>query len=90
MSPAAVAAAAGYVADGNAGGAGHIEAALSFYKALKVYPQPKDLIQIYETAVPKDVLAILAEMVAQDSSLNLGASFTKSSKGSESDTGSVE
>lgn len=30
-----------------------MEAALCFYKALKVYPQPKDLINIYDKTVPK-------------------------------------
>ena len=52
-----------------------MEAALAFYKALKVYPQPKDLISIYDKTVPKDILEVLAEMVAFDSSLKLG-SFT--------------
>ncbi|KAJ5690853.1 mitochondrial import receptor subunit (Tom20) [Penicillium macrosclerotiorum] len=56
-------------------GSDQIEAALAFYKALKVYPQPKDLISIYDKTVPKEVLEILAEMVAMDSGLKLG-SFT--------------
>lgn len=30
-----------------------VEAALCFYKALKVYPQPKELINIYDKTVPK-------------------------------------
>lgn len=30
-----------------------IEAALAFYKGLKVYPQPGDLITIYDKTVPK-------------------------------------
>ena len=44
---------------------------------MKVYPQPKDLIAIYDKTVPKDVLEILAEMVAMDAGLKLG-SFTGS------------
>ncbi|KAJ5102405.1 mitochondrial import receptor subunit (Tom20) [Penicillium alfredii] len=56
-------------------GSNQIEAALAFYKALKVYPQPKDLISIYDKTVPKEVLEILAEMVAMDAGLKLG-SFT--------------
>ena len=56
-------------------GSSQIEAALAFYKALKVYPQPKDLISIYDKTVPKEVLEILAEMVAMDAGLKLG-SFT--------------
>ena len=34
-------------------GSDPVEAALSFYKALKVYPQPRDLIPIYDKTVPK-------------------------------------
>lgn len=61
----------------------HIEAALAFYKALKVYPQPKDLIAIYDKTVPKDVLEILAEMVALDAGLKVG-SFTGEGGGADS------
>jgi import receptor subunit TOM20 len=98
-------------------GTDNVEAALCFYKALKVYPQPSDLITIYDKTgsyflrfrfeteswrfillpslpvetwwhlclpnlkesrlilqniVPKPVLDILAEMIAADSSLNVG------------------
>ncbi|PGH17423.1 hypothetical protein AJ80_04793 [Polytolypa hystricis UAMH7299] len=60
-----------------------IEAALCFYKALKVYPQPKDLISIYDKTVPKEILEILAEMVAMDPSLKLDGSFTGGDSGSE-------
>ncbi|KAI4205683.1 MAG: hypothetical protein LQ350_000180 [Teloschistes chrysophthalmus] len=51
----------------------HVEAAFSFYKALKVYPQPGDLITIYDKTVPKPVLDILADMVAFDGSLAIGS-----------------
>jgi import receptor subunit TOM20 len=69
-------------------GTNNIEAALCFYKALKVYPQPSDLITIYgpysrlqsklpltrriDKTVPKPVLDILAEMIAADSGLKVG------------------
>lgn len=46
-----------------------IEAALCFYRALKVYPQPQDLISIYDKTVPKHVLDLLAEMLAVDRSI---------------------
>ncbi|CAZ81995.1 unnamed protein product [Tuber melanosporum] len=49
-----------------------LDAALCFYKALKVYPQPKDLISIYDKTVPKNVLDILAEMIATDGSIPVG------------------
>ncbi|RDL39862.1 putative mitochondrial import receptor subunit tom-20 [Venustampulla echinocandica] len=56
-------------------GLDNLEAALCFYKALKVYPQPSDLISIYDKTVPKPVLDLLAEMIASDKDLNVG-SFT--------------
>ncbi|GAM38001.1 mitochondrial import receptor subunit [Talaromyces pinophilus] len=76
----------GQVAKGEslcAEGSDNVEAALAFYKALKVYPQPKDLISIYDKTVPKEVLEILAEMVALDTGLKLG-SFTTEGAGSDS------
>lgn len=53
-------------------GVDQVEAALCFYKALKVYPQPSDLISIYDKTVPKPVLDILAEMIATDPSVSVG------------------
>ncbi|KAI9675903.1 MAG: hypothetical protein M1829_003141 [Trizodia sp. TS-e1964] len=52
-------------------GSDSVEAALCFYKALKVYPQPRDLIGIYDRIVPKPVLDILAEMIAHDPSISV-------------------
>ncbi|CAG8936932.1 unnamed protein product [Penicillium salamii] len=42
------------------------EAAISFWKALKVYPQPQDLMGIYERTVPANILEVLAELIALD------------------------
>lgn len=67
-------------------GSDKVEAALCFYKALKVYPQPKDLISIYDKTVPKEVLEILAEMVAMDAALKLGT-FTGEGGSAESSHG---
>ncbi|KAI3332095.1 mitochondrial import receptor subunit tom-20 [Xylariaceae sp. AK1471] len=50
-----------------------MEAALAFYKALKVYPTPRDLISIYDKTVDKRVLDVLAEMIAYDKSLDLNS-----------------
>lgn len=50
------------------------EAALAFYKALKVYPTPTDLINIYDKTVDKRVLDVLAEMIAYDKNLDLEGS----------------
>ena len=52
-------------------GSSQIEAALCFYKALKVYPQPKDLISIYDKTVPKPIIDILAEMIALDPTISV-------------------
>lgn len=46
-----------------------IDAALHFYRGLKVYPTPKDLLKIYDQTVPKHVLDLLAEMIAIDPEL---------------------
>ncbi|KAI1342416.1 mitochondrial import receptor subunit tom-20 [Xylariaceae sp. FL0016] len=48
-----------------------IEAALAFYKALKVYPTPGDLISIYDKTVDKRILDVLAEMIAYDKNMDL-------------------
>ncbi|RBR17601.1 uncharacterized protein FIESC28_06425 [Fusarium coffeatum] len=45
-----------------------LESALAFYKGLKVYPAPGDLIRIYDST---PILDILAEMIAYDSSLDI-------------------
>lgn len=63
-------------------GSDQVEAALCFYKALKVYPQPSDLISIYDKTVPKPVLDILAEMIATDPSISVGR-FGGSERGSQ-------
>ncbi|KAL8949460.1 MAG: hypothetical protein Q9222_004426 [Ikaeria aurantiellina] len=68
----------------------HLDAALCFYKALKVYPQPGDLITIYDKTVPKPVLDILADMVAIDGSIpvgNFGGGFGSDAGGS---TGAID
>lgn len=54
-------------------GSDPIAAALCFYKGLKVYPEPSSLIGIYDSTVPKEILEILALMVAQDKSLKVGS-----------------
>ncbi|KAJ6007186.1 hypothetical protein N7499_000851 [Penicillium canescens] len=49
-----------------ADGSNKLEAAVAFWKALKVYPQPADLIGIYDKTVPKETLEVLAELIALD------------------------
>ncbi|KAF2473771.1 protein import receptor MAS20 [Lindgomyces ingoldianus] len=70
-------------------GADSIEAALCFYRALKVYPQPRELINIYDKTVPKPVLDVLAEMIAVDTSIPVG-SKTSSEAGSAGGIGGIE
>ncbi|KAJ9644647.1 mitochondrial import receptor subunit tom20 [Coniosporium tulheliwenetii] len=65
-----------------------IEAALCFYRALKVYPQPKELINIYDKTVPKPILDILAEMIAVDTSIPVRASSVRTGSDRGSDSGS--
>ncbi len=67
-------------------GSDPIGAALCFYKGLKVYPEPQSLIGIYDNTVPKDILEILAIMVAQDKNLKVG-NFGASSETSDSGPG---
>lgn len=41
-----------------------IEAALKFYKALAVYPNPTDIMGIYHKTLPEDVYELLVMMIA--------------------------
>ncbi|KAL9005900.1 MAG: hypothetical protein Q9188_001362 [Gyalolechia gomerana] len=68
----------------------HIEAALCFYKALKVYPQPGDLISIYDKTVPKPVLDMLAEMVAFDGKMPIGNFGGGSGSDAGGSTGAID
>jgi len=46
-----------------------MEAACSFFKALKVYPRKSELISIIDSQVKKDVLDILAVMISFDETI---------------------
>lgn len=43
-----------------------LPAALSFYRALRVYPSPVELIMIYQKTVPENVFKIVMEMTSLD------------------------
>ncbi|KAF2754603.1 protein import receptor MAS20 [Pseudovirgaria hyperparasitica] len=60
-------------------GSDPVDAASCFYRALKVYPQPRELINIYDKTVPKPVLDILAMMIAYDPSISTKAGSSASS-----------
>ncbi|CAG8673056.1 13606_t:CDS:2 [Dentiscutata erythropus] len=42
----------------------HLDAALCFYKALKVYPNPVELIMIYQKTIPEAVVNVIYEMMS--------------------------
>lgn len=46
-------------------GADNVEAALCFYRALKVYPNPRELINIYDKTVPKVCAWLLLPLPAR-------------------------
>ncbi|TID25918.1 protein import receptor MAS20 [Venturia nashicola] len=62
-----------------------LEAALCFFRALKVYPNAEELFQIYDKTVPKPILDILAEMIAYDPSMGLKGAAKKSPAATEFD-----
>ena len=41
-----------------------IDAAICFYKALAVYPNPTDILGIYQRSVPQDVYEVVVMMIA--------------------------
>ncbi|GAC97041.1 import receptor subunit tom-20 [Pseudozyma hubeiensis SY62] len=44
----------------------YLDAAAAFFRALKVYPQPVELIMIYQKAVPKEVFDTIMKIVSKD------------------------
>lgn len=51
----------------------YLPAALSFYRALRVYPTPVELIVIYQKTVPDPVFKIVMEMTSLDVSVPFSA-----------------
>ncbi|KAJ1947179.1 mitochondrial import receptor subunit tom20 [Kickxella alabastrina] len=49
-----------------AGEAGYAEAACRFYQALKVYPNPVELVMIYQKTTPDEVFKLVMAMMAQE------------------------
>ena len=52
------------------GAAFHVPAAVAFFKALKVYPAPVELVMIYQKAVPKEVFDLIMKLIARDAAVN--------------------
>ncbi|KAJ2225478.1 mitochondrial import receptor subunit tom20 [Coemansia sp. RSA 1722] len=49
-----------------AGASGYAEAACRFFQALKVYPNPVELVMIYQKTTPDDVFKLVMAMMAQE------------------------
>ena len=60
------------------GAAFHVQAAGAFFKALKVYPAPLELVMIYQKAVPKEVFDLIMKLVARDAAANAAESAPSS------------
>lgn len=54
----------------------HLDASIEFFKALKVYPSPVELIMIYQKAVPKEVFDCIMRIVSKDIALGGGDAAT--------------
>jgi hypothetical protein len=55
----------------------YVAAAISFYKALKVYPAPQELIMIYQKSLPPAVFDLVMELISLE--INAAASSSSSS-----------
>ncbi|WFD45028.1 mitochondrial import receptor subunit tom20 [Malassezia psittaci] len=51
----------------------HVPAAIAFFRALKVYPAPVELVMIYQKAVPKEVFDLIMKLVTKDAAVNGGS-----------------
>jgi len=57
----------------------HVPAAIAFFKALKVYPAPVELVMIYQKAVPKEVFDLIMKLITRDAAVH-GAGGASASK----------
>lgn len=44
----------------------YAEAAVCFFKALKVYPAPAELVMVYQKTIPPEVLTLVMGMLSKD------------------------
>ncbi|KLO18058.1 MAS20-domain-containing protein [Schizopora paradoxa] len=67
----------------------YLDAAVVFYQALRVYPAPLDMLNIYKDQLPAPVMGIVAELYNLDVSLSKAKASESSGKesGSESERG---
>ncbi|EGG12551.1 mitochondrial import receptor subunit [Melampsora larici-populina 98AG31] len=58
---------------------GAVPAAISFFKAYKVYPSPQELMMIYQRTMPPEVFGIVVEMIKLDVNQTIRSSQASSS-----------
>ncbi|WFD32725.1 mitochondrial import receptor subunit tom20 [Malassezia sp. CBS 17886] len=63
----------------------HVPAAIAFFKALKVYPAPVELVMIYQKAVPKDVFDLIMRLVTRDAARHGATEVGKDGGGPDAD-----
>ncbi|GAA6002872.1 hypothetical protein JCM10207_001876 [Rhodosporidiobolus poonsookiae] len=59
----------------------YVASALSFYKALKVYPAPQELLMIYQKTQPAAVFDLIMELISIDMNATMAAASSASSAG---------
>ncbi|KAI5953346.1 TOM20 [Candida jiufengensis] len=55
----------------------HLDAAICFYKALAVYPNPTDILGVYQKTVPEEVYELVVMMVAIAPTQNISSILNK-------------
>ena len=58
---------------------GYDMAAICFYKALKVYPAPAELVMVYQKTIPPEVFTLVMGMLSMDVSVLFNIFFKSSS-----------
>jgi len=53
----------------SSGPAGYDASAICFYKALKVYPAPAELVMVYQKTIPPEVFTLVMGMLSMDVSI---------------------
>ncbi|KAI9891072.1 MAG: hypothetical protein M1814_003271 [Vezdaea aestivalis] len=53
-------------------GSDDLQSAFCFYKGLKIYPDPRSLIGVYENTCSKSVLELISQFIALDDNLQIG------------------
>lgn len=55
----------------SSGPAGYDASAICFYKALKVYPAPAELVMVYQKTIPPEVFTLVMGMLSMDVGVRL-------------------